>query len=177
MCARYRVIANIQAPGEYGMKRIEKGDFVKLCYTGMLDNGTVFDKTEKCKPLEIQVGAGTLVAGFESALIGMAENERKSFVLEPDEGYGERDENLERSFERSSLPLTFQPRPGQVIIFSTEDGQQLPAMVKFVDEEVLLVDFNHPLAGKSLTFEVEVAEIGGKPGESPAACSQGCCCS
>ncbi len=159
------------------MKKVERGDFVKLCYTGRLDNGTVFDKTEKCKPLEVRVGAGDLVQGLESAIIGMAENERKSFVVEPDEGYGERDGKLERAFVRSSLPLNFQPQPGQVILFSTEGGHELPAMVKFVDEEILLVDFNHPLAGKSLTFEVEVAEIGAVPNESPAECGQGCCCS
>jgi peptidylprolyl isomerase len=159
------------------MKKVENGTFVKLCYTGKLDDGLVFDRTEKCKPLEIQVGTGGLVEGFENAIIGMSENERKSFILEPEEAYGERDERLERTFRRSALPLNFEPIPGQLIVFMTENGRELPAVVKFTDDEILVVDFNHPLAGKPLSFDVEVAEINEMPSISPAECRAECCCS
>jgi peptidylprolyl isomerase len=158
------------------MKKVETGDFVKLCYTGMLDNGMIFDKTEKCKPLEVQVGSGGLVEGFESAIVGMGQNEKKSFVLEPDEAYGERDERLERTFLRSSLPLSFEPFPGQVIVFMTENKRELPAIVKSVDDELLVVDFNHPLAGRSLLFEVEVAQIADTESDYTAECEAECCC-
>ncbi len=158
------------------MKKVDRGAFVKLCYKGTLENGVVFDKTDKCKPLEIQVGAGTIVKGFENALIGMGRNERKSFVLEPEQAYGERDERLERRFDRSSLQLGFEPVRGQVILFQTREGQKLPAVVKLVDDETIVADFNHPLAGRELYFEIEVGEIRGSGSGSQAECVAECCC-
>lgn len=159
------------------MKKVENGAYVKLCYTGRLEDGIVFDKTEKCKPLEIQVGSGNLVEGFEHAIMGMEQSERKSFVLGPEDAYGERDERLERTFVRANLPLQFEPYAGQVIVFMTENGRELPAIIKFVDEEVIIADFNHPLAGKNLAFEVEVAEINETASAAPAECGEACCCS
>ena len=159
------------------MRRVESGNYVKLCYTGRLDNGVIFDETEKCKPIEVRVGTGGLVPGFENAILGMALNEKKSFILEPDEAYGERDERLERTFPRTSLPLKFEPFVGQVIIFMAENKREVPAVVKTVNDEILVVDFNHPLAGKSLSFEVEVAEISDAPSSTPVECEKDCCCS
>lgn len=159
------------------MKKVESGDYVKLCYTGKLENGVVFDRTDECGPLEIQVGTGSMVEGFENAIVGMGQNEKKSFVLEPEEAYGERDERLQRTFRRSTLPLTFNPFPGQVILFTTRSGLEVPATVKFVDQEILVADFNHPLAGKALTFEVEVVEINDSRSPSPSECGPRCCCS
>jgi len=158
------------------MKKVDQGAFVKLCFRGTLENGVVFDKTDKCKPLEIQVGSGAIVKGFEDALIGMGLNERKSFVLEPEQAYGERDERLERRLGRSSLQLGFEPVRGQVILFQTREGQKLPAVVKFVDDETIVADFNHPLAGRDLAFEVEVASIDVTQSGSPSECVSECCC-
>lgn len=158
------------------MEKIEKGNFVKLCYKGMLENGDVFDRTDKCKPLEVQVGEGTLLQGVEKELIGMSLNEKKSFILGPDEAYGRRDERLERSFEKSNLDLAFEPAPGQLVVFMTRDGQELPAMIKFVNDDLIIADFNHPLAGKSLEFEVQVAEIAGTDGDNQPLCEAECCC-
>ncbi len=158
------------------MKKVDYGTSVKLCYTGKLEDGIVFDKTPRCKPVEVQVGSGSLVEGLENALIGMGPNERKSFVLGPEEAYGDRDEKLERRFDRASLHLRFEPFSGQVLLFITEDGQQFPAVVKFVDEQVIVADFNHPLAGRDLAFEVEVAEINDDGGDSRSRCEAECCC-
>ncbi len=158
------------------MEKINHGSFVKLCYTGKLENGVVFDKTDKCKPLEIQVGEGNVVQGFENALIGMGLNERKSFVLGPNDAYGNRDERLERRLDRAALKLGFEPFPGQVLLFRTENGQEHPALIKFVSEDVIVADFNHPLAGKDLTFEVEVAEISETRNGFESRCSAECCC-
>ena len=158
------------------MKTVENGDIVKLCYTGKLDNGIIFDKTDNCKPVETRVGNGNLVQGFENAIIGMVENERRSFVLDPDEAYGERDEKLVRSFAVSELPIDFEPAVGQVVVFMTETGQRLPAIIKYVDEAVFVADFNHPLAGRSLEFEVEVAGIGEALSDAPERCGAECCC-
>jgi peptidylprolyl isomerase len=158
------------------MERVEKGAFVKVCYKGTLENGVVFDKTDKCKPLEIQVGDGAMLKGFENALIGMGLNERRSFILDADEAYGERDERLERRFEKSTLQLGFEPFPGQVIVFMTQEGRELPALVKFIDDEVIVADFNHPLAGRQLAFEVEVAEIVENNDYFQSPCEAECCC-
>ncbi len=157
------------------MKRVENGNFVRLCFTGKLDDGLIFDKTKKCKPLEIMVGDGGIIKGFENAILGMVQNEKKSFSLDPGEAYGERDERLERTFPRSSLPLDFEPSAGQVILFMTEEGREIPAVVNFVDDEILVADFNHPLAGRSLDFDVEIAEINNAPG-SMERCDAECCC-
>ncbi len=158
------------------MERVEKGALVKVCYKGTLEDGIVFDKTDKCKPLEVQVGDGTLLEGFENALIGMGLKERRSFILDVDDAYGQRDERLERRFDRSALQLGFEPFPGQVIVFMTREKTELPALVKFVDDEVIVADFNHPLAGRRLAFEVEVAEIGGNENLYQSPCEAECCC-
>jgi peptidylprolyl isomerase len=158
------------------MSKVDYGAFVKLCYTGTLKNGVVFDRTDKCQPLEIRIGDGNLLRGFENALIGMGLNERKSFVLVPEEAYGDRDEKLERIFDRVSLQLGFEPFPGQVVLFMTKDGQEYPAVVNFVNEETIVADFNHPLAGRDLAFEVEVASINETHSDSQSGCAAECCC-
>jgi peptidylprolyl isomerase len=158
------------------MNKVDYGAFVKLCYAGTLKNGVVFDKTDKCQPLEVRIGDGNLVQGFENALIGMGLNERKSFVLGPEEAYGERDEKLERTFDKVSLQLRFEPFPGKVILFMTQDGREYPAVVKFVNDEIIVADFNHPLAGRELAFEVEVASINETRSDSQSECVAACCC-
>ena len=158
------------------VKKINYGAFVKLCYTGRLDNGVVFNKTDKCKPLEIQVGDGSVVKGFEDGLIGMGVDERKSFIIGPDDAYGNRDEKLERRFDRAALQMQNEPFPGQVLLFMTRDGQERPAIVKFVNEEIIIADFNHPLAGRNLAFEVEVAEISEARDGPGTRCEAECCC-
>jgi peptidylprolyl isomerase len=158
------------------MRRVQKGHFVKVNYTGTLENGEVFDSTQSCQPLEVEVGSGNVIKGFEDALIGMAQNEKKTFSLEPADAYGHRDDSLEQSFERSEIPADFQPKVGEVVGLQTEQGNQVLATVKHIDSEKLTVDLNHPLAGRSLTFEVEIGEINDQPSPAPS-CGCGCTCS
>jgi FKBP-type peptidyl-prolyl cis-trans isomerase 2 len=106
----------------------------------------------------------------------MGLNERKSFVLGPEEAYGERDERLERVFEKERLQLGSEPFPGKVISFMTQDGREYPAVVKFVNDEIIVADFNHPLAGRELVFEVEVASINETQSDSQSECAAQCCC-
>jgi peptidylprolyl isomerase len=157
--------------------QVEKGKFVKLCYTGRYEDGEIFDQTSACQAIEIEIGAGEVVPGFEDALIGMAPSEKRTFTLGPDQAYGDRDERLQRKIGRSNFPTGYQPQVGEVIAFRTPVGEQLPAMVKDADSETVTVDFNHPLAGKSLTFEVEVAEVNDQRSPTQSTCSSGCCCS
>jgi len=156
------------------MKKVERGHFVKLDYTGTLENGEVFDSSRNSHPIEVEVGAGRIIKGFEDALIGMVENEKKTFTLSPEEAYEHRDESLKQSFMRSELPQGLNPQVGQVLALRNPQGGRIPAKVTHVDEEKITVDLNHPLAGKTLAFEVKVLEINDTPSLSsctPSACS------
>jgi peptidylprolyl isomerase len=117
-----------------------------------------------------------LIQGFEDALMGMVEKDKKTFTLRPEEAYGERDETLKRSFDRSEVPRGFDPEVGQTVALHTPQGQQIPAKIVSVDEKKVTVDLNHPLAGKSLTFEIEVVGISDTPTQTPS-CGSGCDCS
>lgn len=154
------------------MRNVEKGNYVKVHYTGKYDSGEVFDSSSECQPLEIHVGSSEVIPGFENALLGMALNESKSFRLEPSEAYGDRNEELEQTFKRSDFPADFKPEIGQVLVLQDSQSGQFPAVVKSIEPESVVLDLNHPLAGKSLNFEIEVVEINDQP--TPSACGCGC---
>jgi peptidylprolyl isomerase len=156
------------------MNKVEKGHFVKLHYTGTLDGGEVFDSSQGCQPFEIQVGAGQVIKGFDDALIGMAINEKKTFTVKSSDAFGERDEQLSHEFPRSDLPEDFEPEVGEVLVLENPEKGEVPATVKLVDTEKVVVDLNHPLAGKNLTFNIEVLEISDQ--SSPSSCGCGCSC-
>lgn len=160
------------------MEKVEKGKFVSVNYKGTLENGEVFDSSEGGQPMEVMVGGGQVIQGFEDALVGMELNEKKNFTLEPDEAYGHRDENQLHTFSRQEVPPDVNPEIGDVIGLQTPDGQQIPATIAEADEEKIVVDLNHPLAGKKLNFEIEVVDISETPTQMQAACgSSGCDCS
>ena len=106
------------------MKKVENGHFVKVDYTGKMENGDVFHSTVGGQPVEVQVGAGSIIKGFEDALVGMEENEKKSFTLPPEDSFGPRDERLVHDYQRSDLPDSVQPKVGDVIGLQTPDGGQ-----------------------------------------------------
>jgi peptidylprolyl isomerase len=162
------------------MQKVENGLFVSVHYTGTLDNGKVFDSSEGRQPLEFQVGAGQLINGFEKAVMGMAVNEKKEFTLRPEEAYGHRDEDQIHQFPVSDIPAGMDPQVGQTIALSTPEGQNIPAVITALDDENLTFDLNHPLAGQSLTFAIEVVGISDAPTQAAAGCggdcSSGCSC-
>lgn len=157
------------------MRTVENGNYVKVHYTGKYDNGEVFDSSNGCQPLEVHVGASEVISGFENALLGMAPNEKKQFVLVPSDAYGDRDENLQRSFQLSDFPEDFCPEVGQVIVLQDQSHGHFPATVKSLEKESVILDLNHPLAGRTLVFDVEVVDIHDKPTASSCGC--GCSCS
>ena len=159
------------------MEKVENDIFVSVDYKGTLENGQVFDKSHGRQPLEIQMGAGQLIKGFENELMGMALNEKKVFTLAPEDAYGQRDENLKQSFPRSEVPPEMNPRVGMTIGLTTPEGRQMPARIVHLDDEQLTMDLNHPLAGESLTFEIEVVGINSTPTQTPMSCGSGCDCS
>jgi peptidylprolyl isomerase len=157
------------------MQKVEPGNFVKVTYKGTLEDGQVFDSNKGDSPLELEVGKGDVIKGFEEGLLGMARNETKTFTVEPENGYGVRDERLLRDFQRSELPDNFNPDKGQIISLQTAEGEKIPATVENTDDEKITIDLNHPLAGIPLTFEVEVHEINARRPDNGSGCGS-CSC-
>ena len=158
------------------MDKVSDGLYVSVDYKGTLQDGQVFDSSQGRAPLEVQMGAGQLIEGFEKALMGMALNEKKTFTLAPEEAYGEVDEDRKHTFPTKDVPAEMDAQVGQTVGLTTRDGRQVPAQIIAVDDEGVTVDFNHPLAGQSLTFEIEVVGISDAPTQSTG-CGCGCDCS
>ncbi len=158
------------------MKKVENGLYISIDYTGTLQNGEVFDSSQERQPLEVQVGVGQLIKGFERELMGMSVNQKKSFTLSPEDAYGNRDESLTRDFARSDFPADLEPQVGMTIGLQTAEGRRMPALITHLDEEKLSVDLNHPLAGESLNFDIEVVGISAIPTQSRSGCGCGSNC-
>ena len=156
------------------MEKVESGLFVSVDYTGTLDNGEVFDSSEGRHPMELQMGAGTVIPGFESAIMGMSLNETKTFTLSPEEAYGHRDDSRMHHFPKSDIPEGMKPEVGQTLMLNTPQGQQIPARVDSVDDKNVTFDLNHPLAGQSLTFKIEVVGINETATQQHGGCGSDC---
>lgn len=140
-------------------KVAKKGDKVKVEYEGKLEDGTVFDSSKaQGKLLEFVLGSGQVVKGFDKAIEGMKVGQEKSFTLEPSEAYGDPNPKLVQKVPRDKLPKE-ELKPGMMLAVGLPTGQQLPAIIKKVEKDVVTIDFNHPLAGKTLKFKVKLAEI------------------
>jgi peptidylprolyl isomerase len=136
---------------------IENGKVVSVHYVGKFTDGEVFDSSEGREPLQFQVGSGQLIAGFESAIIGKVVGDKVTANIAPEEGYG-----LVREDLIVSVPLDKMPgevEVGQALEAQGENGQSAQVFVKEVNEDNVVIDGNHPLAGKDLVFEIEVVEI------------------
>lgn len=139
---------------------IKKGDNVKIDYIGKFDDGSVFDASEKHgEPLEFTAGAGQVIPGFDSALMGMEVGQKKSVVISPSDGYGETKEELIKHIPKDRIPSDHEPQKGMMMVVSTPDGGQFPAKIIDVTENDIVIDLNHPLAGKTLHFELTVVGI------------------
>lgn len=141
------------------MTKVKDGDTVKVHYTGKLKDGTIFDSSVAREPLMFQMGAGQLIQGFEQAVMGMEPGDSKTINLAPDEAYGPYLDDLIQEIGCEELPQGFQPETGMVLQFRQPDGQTTLATVIEVSESKMKIDGNHPLAGKDLTFEIELVEI------------------
>lgn len=135
------------------------GNTVQIHYTGKLDDGTVFDSSEGGEPLTFTLGAGEVIPGFESAVIGMSVGSSKTERIEAEQAYGERMEEMVLSVPRSDIPDDMNPEVGMMVGIPTESGDHMPAQIVEVTETVVTIDANHPLAGQALTFEIELVSI------------------
>lgn len=159
------------------MEKVENGLFVSLHYKGTMQNGEVFDTSKGRDPLEVQMGAGQVISGLEKALKGMSLNEKKVLTIEPEEAYGHVDKSLTQSFARSDVPSEMNPEVGQLVALTSPEGQQVPAQIIEVNDEKVVVDLNHPLAGETLTFDIEVVGISSVPTQDHTGCGTSCVCS
>ena len=138
---------------------VKSGSKVKVEYIGKLADGTVFDESGKGTPIDFVVGEKKLIAGFENGVIGMKAGETRTVNIPKAEGYGEWDTTLLRKFPKTSLPADFQAVKGMSIKLNLINGNSVPAVIYDINDEFIVVDLNHPLAGKDLVFEITVVEI------------------
>jgi len=144
------------------MRKAQQGDFVIIEFESRLEDGEMIESSSDAGPLEFAVGDGVMPPGFEKALIGMGEGEEKSIILSPDEAFGRPDEKLLHTVKRSVFGDSIDPKPGMVLGMTLDkDGQsrKIPALVTAVEGEDVLIDFNHPLAGKTLSYKLKLKEI------------------
>jgi peptidylprolyl isomerase len=135
------------------------GDTVRVHYTGTLEDETVFDSSRERDPLEFTIGDGSLIPGFEAAVVGLSPGDQVNAQIPAEEAYGDRREDLLIPIEIGVLPEKFQPHIGQRLSMRTESGQVVEVEVVAIDDGNLTVDANHPLAGRDLNFEIELVEI------------------
>ncbi|HEX9024817.1 MAG TPA: peptidylprolyl isomerase [Geobacteraceae bacterium] len=150
------------------MAHAKEGDKVKVHYTGKLEGGEIFDTSMctddgcgcDCAPLEFTIGDGEVIPGFEKAVLGMGVGETKTFTVPVDEAYGPRNEELVVSVERGHVPADMTPEVGMRLEVTQEDGSEFPVIITGVTDTHVTLDANHPLAGRDLTFDIELVEVG-----------------
>jgi peptidylprolyl isomerase len=140
------------------MSQAKTGDTVKVFYTGKLDDGTVFDSNVGQEAMEFKIGEGMLLPGFEDAVLGLETGGRATAKIPAAEGYGLVQEEMIVVLNRSEMPKNLDPKVGQRLQFGSPEGKVV-VVVTNTTPETVTVDGNHPLAGKDLTFEIELAEI------------------
>tara|TARA_R110002051_G_C8769157_1_gene503169 strand:- start:28158 stop:28589 length:432 start_codon:yes stop_codon:yes gene_type:complete len=141
------------------MSKVKENDTVKVHYTGKLTNGQVFDSSLEREPLQVTLGQQSLIPGFENGLINMALNEKKTVVIPVEEAYGEIRKELFQKVPLTELPEEIKPEVGMGLMAKNPDGTERQLRVAEVQEEAIIIDANHPLAGQELTFELEVVGI------------------
>ncbi len=148
---------------------VRNGDTISVNYTGKFEDGNVFDSSEGKEPLKFTVGAGQLIKGFDDAVIGMKTGDKKTVTLAPDDAYGEHRADMVIDIPKSQIPEDMQLEIGQRLHLRDPKGQPVPAMVAEITDDAVKMDANHPMAGKTLVFDLEVVETGLEP--EPASCS------
>ena len=141
------------------MSTVKSGDTVKVHYTGRLEDGTVFDSSLNREPLQFTVDKGEVISGFEEAVKGMEVGEKKTVTIPADKGYGPHFDELVMKVERSRFPENIHPEIGQYLEIQEADGRTMLVSVVGMDDQTVTLDANHPLAGKTLIFDIEVLEI------------------
>jgi len=141
------------------MQTVKSGDTVKVHYHGKLTDGTTFDSSEGREPLEFEVGSGMVIKGFDDGVTGMQTGEKKTINIPVDEAYGPVNEDMLVEFPRSNFPPEMNPEIGMQLNMTSGDGQVIPVVITEVQDDIISLDANHPLAGHDLVFDLELVEI------------------
>ncbi len=143
-------------------KKIKQRSKIKIEYEGKLEDGRIFDTTNRDgeqKPLEMEIGAGKVLPSFEKNVEGMKKGEEKEFTIKSKDAYGEPKKELQKQIPRKSLPQDKEPKEGMILMLGTPDGRQFPAKIVKVGKEEVTIDLNHPLAGHDLKFKVKIVDV------------------
>ncbi|MCH8534584.1 MAG: peptidylprolyl isomerase [Flavobacteriaceae bacterium] len=141
------------------MSQVKEKDTVRVHYTGKLSDGQVFDSSLEREPLEFTLGEGMLIPGFEKAVIDMKVEEKKTVSIPKEEAYGEKLDDLFQKVDKAQLPEEIKPEVGMGLVSKNPDGSERQLRVAAVNDDHIVVDANHPLAGHDLVFELELVEI------------------
>jgi len=141
------------------MPQVKDGDKVKVHYTGKFKNGEVFDSSVDREPLTFTLGARQLIPGFEKGVLGMEIGETKSVEVTPGDAYGPYHDRLVSVVKKDQFPKTITPRVGQQLQTQDQSGRPVNVRVTEINDEAVTLDANHPLAGKTLIFDIELVEI------------------
>lgn len=140
-------------------RQANSGDLVSVHYTGRLEDGTVFDSSREGEPLEFKLGSGAVIAGFDQAVAGMEVGDSREIRIAPEDAYGPRRDEMQLEVPRSQLPDGLDPQEGEMLGIEVAPGQQAVARVAGVAEDTITLDLNHPLAGETLVFDIELVGI------------------
>ncbi|NBB98592.1 MAG: peptidylprolyl isomerase [Alphaproteobacteria bacterium] len=141
------------------MTHATAGKTVRIHYTGTLEDGSVFDSSEGRDPLEFTVGSGQIIPGLDRAIDGMSTGEQKTVTIPSAEAYGDYQAEAKQDVPREQIPADIPLDPGTMLNMQTPDGRQVPVQVAEVTDSTVTLDANHPLAGKDLTFAVELVSV------------------
>ena len=141
------------------MTQAKTGDTVTVHYTGRLGDGTVFDTSIGRDPLNFKIGDGQLIPDFEEAVVGMSPEESKTITIPSDKAYGPHRAEMVLEVEKKHFPEDLEPRLEQQLQVSQPDGRAFVAKVTNISETTVTLDTNHPLAGKDLTFDIQLTEV------------------
>lgn len=139
--------------------KAKEGDLVKVHYTGKLKDESVFDSSQDGEPLEVTLGSGQVIPGFERAVIGMSVGDSKTFEIVATEAYGSYREELVVEIDKERIPEDLTVEVGQQLVLRQAEGPPIRVMVTDMSDQSVTLDANHPLAGEDLTFEVRLIEI------------------
>ncbi|MBR9843415.1 MAG: peptidylprolyl isomerase [Rhodobacteraceae bacterium] len=142
------------------MTAAKSGDTVRIHYTGTLSDGSVFDSSEGRDPLEFTLGSGQVIPGFDTGVTGMIVGDKKTIEIACDDAYGPVHEDARQDVPRAQIPAEIPLEVGIQLQMQSPTGQVVPVTVVAITEEAVTLDANHPLAGKDLTFALELVSIG-----------------
>ena len=142
------------------MAAAKSGDTVKVHYTGKLEDGTVFDSSRERDPITFTLGSGNVIPGFDQGVQGMQPGESKTLKIPPTDAYGERQDKLVVDVPSNRFPEEIDPKVGEQYQMQQSDGRTVNVTVTEMKDEMVTLDANHPLAGKTLIFDVELVAIG-----------------